>query len=450
MRTIHNLKERAAAAAVCSVCLMFALPNVPKLASSYSPAAKCVAEYLYGGNINAEQVLGVLSAIGISFAVCTSPIRSSLLLYLIFGSQRLPVFIYSNSFGALLSILLHSTGNLNLSCVFLPALGSGYGAVLLLCTKRRSVLPLFLSLMFSLSIFALSHTSLNAPESTAPLTTSSVIYPNSKGVYIAVGQSTYGKYNGKQGSGDRTVFGVDVPQGWVVVPEDPDESSYAPSVLTSGAVVHLQSLSSGEFLQTQDVASPLTYTHQEVSCTDQPGPLTKFLLLGIGGEDSLGLPIQANAPFFIKHVETGVFLTVLKRRRKEGFEINGEKQTGRNTFRGSDLSVWRSSSSRPFISSFSLRKFAVKIANIFEDAKKEALRAVRQPREFPPGNSFVFSLFSVSLVRSVFSSSVKPLLFSALLDLAAALLFNSNVPTAVFSIGVCSISEISMSSVKMG
>ncbi|OAG31364.1 hypothetical protein NEDG_01842 [Nematocida displodere] len=432
-QTKGGIKNRVATLAIGSVILLSVISNVPREENKCPAILKTVVDYAFGICSHTNEVIGTVSILGLAFLVGSSMLKGVLVLVLLLNSENLPLLLSHDSFVVLLSTVIHATDMWWLS-VFLPSLSPlAYGSVLCVCLKKRSLLPLALA-------FALACTLYSIPEiqkDDTPLMSSDVLYLNSKGLMVSPGSGVYHQSeDGKYGSGSQTLFGVGEKHGWRVVVDELGGNPPPSVVLTSGQVVHLQHLGTQCFLQTFDVASPLTITNQEVSCVPGTNPNTKFMLVSRSGAPSLGKSILADESFFVKHLETGVFVTMLKRRREEGFEVNGEKETGKDVFRGPVGSLWRSvppkkTSFRALIQGTSATRILARVQKYLK------IMGTGPANGYISRISTLFmTFFAMACFRALSNAQVRVEILSHLFDFAIAYLFRGSKTWLFCSAGI--------------
>ncbi|KAI5171371.1 hypothetical protein NEFER03_0730 [Nematocida sp. LUAm3] len=176
-----------------------------------------------------------------------------------------------------------------------------------------------------------------------------------RGAYLTAIDSHYGTYNGKQGSLQREVRGTHHKDPWILIKEEKN-SPY----IHIGDIVYLLNKRTNEYLHTFDVASPLTKTHQEVSCAPIRSSNSRFTVtrtnsdtvthtnsdtaMHNGMRNGMHVVVSSGDVLFIKHVDTGVFLSTIRRRHV--IEVSGEKAVGVDAHVGSIYATWTISTLR--------------------------------------------------------------------------------------------------------
>lgn len=322
--------------------LLSVSPNVLAPPDSTPVLLKLMADYLYGISLHTSWVVGAISIVCAAYLHGDTILRGALVLFLLLNPRTLPFLLSGESLVLVVSGAMRKTGIWQLG-VLLPSISPlAYGSVICECISKRS----FLMLPVAFSLACISHGVSSVPEIPAPLPllSSTPVPLSSKGCMLRASGGTYGKGPGeKQGSGNRRVFasGPELEiEEWRIYLAGKIENPVPATSIHSGDPVLLQHVSSGCYLETSDIASPLTQTNQEVSCASMPGDNSMFLLLKSQGSRQLGQILHKNDSFYIKHAVTGVFIMVLKRKSSDGFEVNGEKPAGRDKYRGPKSAVW--------------------------------------------------------------------------------------------------------------
>ncbi|KAI5184412.1 hypothetical protein NEHOM01_0157 [Nematocida homosporus] len=335
------MRQRFVSAGICTVVLASLLSGVDVIDIPCSLPVQWLAERLYGVSGHAHQISGIVGAILSCLVVGNNIAKSAPLLYLLLNEENIPWTASSETLGLLLGVLSEKYSVLSWLAVAVPMVSPlGFGRAVALSLRRRSAWPIAVAAVLAIGSFGWPARNNLGPA----LLSTDLVRLQSKGFRIKPGKSFYGEYGGKMGSGFRTVFATEEESFWRLYIEG-HEGNPPPAIpLVSGMIVHLEHLESSEFLQTFDVASPLTITNQEVSCTPTPSEHSQFVLIREEGTPSLGLPIHQDSRFYLKHFKTGVFLTILQRKPVggEGFEVNGEKATGKDFMRGPESSLWSS------------------------------------------------------------------------------------------------------------
>lgn len=312
--------------------------------------------------------------------------------------------------------------------------------------RKKSILPILLSILFwvSVEIFSEIKNILKEEEGRMPMVSSSVVHLHSNSVYIHTVDEYYREYKRKQGSGNRKVLGNKIEpegSGWKVfldrVEGNPSPSPSEHIQVMSGSVIYLQDVRTKEYLQTSDVASPLTSSNQEVSTSKEISDNNKFIIIDAKGNRSKKDPILIDGYFFIKHVETGVFIRVIKRHAKnktKGYEINGEKETGIDKNIGSASALWTGKIPHRKITIKALPKAIVRLLytrwrNIALRKTEEEKRKKREKDAHPQNRLTIcicIVLFSLAVIRGLFAESyIWEEVISCLADIVVFGLFNT-------------------------
>lgn len=304
------------------------------------------ATYFYGVRsvafVRLMSLLCVLGAIAIAFR--PSP-PSALLLLLVLDSRTVPVLLRASpdSLLLLLSVASMYFPSLERAAFLLPSLSySAYGSLVSLCVFRRRARYLAYSLLLTYAAFVLREGMAERVGDKTVMSEEGLLLENS-GAFLCSDEGVHGEHpGGKRGSGMQRVYGVRAPSAnasWKIVLDGVAGNPAPSSPVDSESIVHLMHNETGKYLQTFDVASPLTMTNQEVSCGSAMADDTRFLLVSRTLEG--GAPLKYGQGFFLKHLKTGVFVSVLGRRVYKGVEVNGAKETGKNTRHGPERGVWR-------------------------------------------------------------------------------------------------------------
>ncbi|KAI5191315.1 hypothetical protein NEMIN01_1474 [Nematocida minor] len=396
----------------------------------------------------------VLSILYLSYWMGSSYLKSVAVLYFILNSTDV-LYIISRGRHILTQNILYSTK--------IPVLSNiSQGRSLYKSIKSKSIAPIFVSVLLRILFeiaWSLGNQSRNI-AGTIPLLSSSVVHIHSSSVYMHTSSEYYGEYKGKQGSGNRKVVGdkekCENP-GWKVLLEGL-EGNPPPSVrITSGSVIYLQDTETEEYLQTFDVASPLTTSNQEVSTAPSITEKSRFLIVNEDGDMSKTVPVYLDAYFYLKHVSTGVFVRVLKRRisnESKKYEINGEKETGINRNIGSKSCLWsgREITQRPRGVRKILESIIEKVCEsgrqIVENAKENG-RKEKESRSKRAGiYKYVYNfnvimyiaLFGLAVLRGVLGKeNVWEQVMSCLLDLLICVIFKRNIRDTMYCAGVIGI-----------
>jgi hypothetical protein len=259
-------------------------------------------------------LLCVLSAILISI----ESTRSLLILPVLLNSWTLPSLLSNcvESFLLLVFAISHRYP-LDMIVPILPAFSYNcYGALLSLAVKRRSFWCIAFSLLVTFSLHVLK-----GPEyKQEQIIPGERVYIWGNGRFLASRSGPNVYPEGKRGSGNNAVYLSATSGGtaWRFMVEDVNPQ---PAAIPEGATVYIEHVQSSLALFTIDAASPLTMSRQEVTCA------------GKDRGSLFTLHYRKNG-VFLRHVETGAYVT---RGRKR--EVNGV--VGRNKSHGPVSGLWR-------------------------------------------------------------------------------------------------------------
>lgn len=420
---------------LCSCCVLLSV-FIHQIDSELftSPGwAKYITRGAYGIDKYLERVLVSFCCLVLS-CVGEGLINITLILYLLFGDRK-HFLRSSTALGLLLSSLSRNLsfdwGGVFISCV-IPA---GYGNAIMISIKKRSVLPFLVCTV--LCVISFGDTCKKRTKNL--ILFSDYLTLSSKGVYLCAGISTYGNYNRKVGSGFQSVFARDSPEKWQIE-ADSSEEPYLNNlgIIKSGALVHIKHFPSGMYLQTFDVASPLTLTNQEVSLAAERSQDTLFVVVGERGTPSLTSYLYMNTSFGIKHMKTGVFVTVLKRRGREGYEVNGEKETGKDNMRPPEGSLFFANPEKK-----NLHQKLLDFSEITKISVKRYKKILLTHEKFEKSfiySGFCLSVFIVSMVLHFLAGTDKKHTFiSCVLDLFFSCVLHRDIEFSICSAGLVGI-----------
>ncbi|KAI5180324.1 hypothetical protein NEOKW01_0628 [Nematocida sp. AWRm80] len=401
---------------------------------------KRIIDYLFGRCDYTEEIIGSISISIVCYIIGSSWIIMVLILYLMLNADNVIGLFSKDGLGVMISVLVWEYKLEHLGALVLPSITpAGIGHTIIYSLKKRSIFPLVSALVLGTVLNWVPERESNGE----PLQSLSEIHLNTNGIMIHTSNGVYSEYTeDKHGSGNRRVFGSGAKSTWKIH-VDGLEGNPPPLVnILSGMIVHLQDIRTGEYLQTMDVASTLTMTNQEVSTRPEQGEETKFVLLLKDGHKSKGQKIFLHSSFFIKHVRTGVFITLLKRENAlDGFEINGEKATGVDYFKGPEKSLWNAQ--LPKRTEITARNVLVKPVKAFSRAIKNYLTAIlhdiREPRTISKHNLIFIILFLISSLDSVKNTTIRLEILTRITDLFFASILGSNLTYAMCCLGVTGI-----------
>lgn len=366
--------------------------------------------------------VGVISLFGLSYWIGSSFVKSIFILYLILNPSDV-VFMVRRSISVVIYSFLYSTDIPVVNSLLISR--SIYRSI----CKRR-ILPVAVSCFFCLLWMVFMVDNPDNPNDRSPLLFSGTFHLRSNSVYIHTGDTYYGKYGEKQGSGFRKVVGNRRPSvefGWKISQVQKEGNFLKRNkIITSGSSVYVQDVRTGEYLQTADIASPLTSSNQEVSTSKDISGKNEFIILSETGDISKNIPIYTDSYFFLKHSLTGVFIRVVRRRTEtesEGCEVNGEKETGLERTVGSRSALWSTGTEERI---FSIKNIIQKIFTLknFISFELSGSDYSTQPISKVTLGLFV-PLFLLAALQGIFSSpSVREETLSCLIGIVLEYLFN--------------------------
>ncbi|KAH9386221.1 uncharacterized protein NEMAJ01_1117 [Nematocida major] len=417
-----HISNRVLTAGACSFILISILPKLDASVNLYS----------------------LLAIVCTSYWVGETPFKSLIVLYFLLNSHDI-FFIMHRGHVLLLHSFLH--------CTDIPILTDvSHGRALYRSIKSKSVIPICISMAITAgwACFVYRQEGIGS----TPLMSSSVISLHSNSVYMSTMQDYYGASQNKHGSGNRRVVGVpkkSLTTEWRILL---DGGNPLPTLrITSGSYVYLQDVRTGEYLHTFDVASPLTTSNQEVSTVPTHSSNNRFVIINKEGDISRKTPMHSDEDFYLKHVDTGVFLRVLKRNVPGGYEINGQKEAGGSKHIGGRNCLWTGIEMEANPSAAARIKKAaahvykcVKMHMLSTKAEKKQESAERKARvgiyQYIYSHNMVLYglLFLLSAARGLcLGGHLLEQTCSCALDLLESVILGKNVQEVLYSAGIIGI-----------